>query len=153
VPFFIRTGKHLTVTQTEVRLIFQDTSPLPFLPGRRRPSANEIVLRIDPGTGIRMILEAHRADATGPGPITLDMEFAEQGGEGPTPYEILFEAALAGDRSLFIRQETVEQAWRIVQPLLDAQPRIRRYRQGSFGPAAANTLLGPRQSWRRPWPA
>jgi glucose-6-phosphate 1-dehydrogenase len=153
VPFFIRTGKHLALTQTEVRLLFRDASPLAFLPGRRRPCANEIVLRIDPVTGIRVILEAHRADSTGPGPITLDMEFAQQGGEGPTPYETLFEAALAGDASLFIRQETVEEAWRIVQPLLDEPAAIRRYRQGGWGPAAADALLGQGRRWRQPWAA
>jgi glucose-6-phosphate 1-dehydrogenase len=152
VPIHIRTGKHLPVTQTEVRLIFRDASPLTFLARRKQPSANELVVRIDPKTGIRMILEAHRADASGPEAITLDMEFAEQGGEGPTPYEVLFEAALTGDRTLFIRQETVEEAWRVVQPLLDANPRTHSYRQGSWGPAAANRLLGGRDAWRRLWP-
>ena len=55
----------------------------------------------------------------GPEPITLEMQFAAEGGEGPTPYETLFEAALAGDHSHFIRQDIVEESWRIVQPLLD----------------------------------
>jgi len=149
VPFFIRTGKHLPITQTEVRLIFRAASPLTFLAKRRQPSANELVVRIDPVTGIRMILEAHRADASGPEPITLDMEFAAQGGEGPTPYEILFEAALGGDRSLFTSQETIEEAWRIIQPLLNANRRTHSYRRGSWGPAAANTLLDDRHGWRR----
>ena len=99
-----------------------------------------------------MILEAHRADAPGAGPITLEMEFAEQGGEGPTPYETLFEAALAGDRSLFTRQPTIEEAWRIVQPLLDANRRTQSYRRGSWGPAAANKLPEDGGPWRRPWP-
>jgi glucose-6-phosphate 1-dehydrogenase len=152
VPFYIRTGKHLPITQTEVRLIFRDASPLTFLARRKQPSANELVVRIDPGTGIRMILEAHRADASGPEPITLDMEFAEQGGEGPTPYEILFEAALAGDRTLFTRQETIEETWRIIQPLLHANRRTHSYRRGSWGPAAAGKLLRDGNHWRRPWP-
>ena len=151
VPFFIRTGKHLAVTQTELRLIFRDAAPLSFLAQRRQPSANELVLRIDPATGLRMILEAHRADAPGPEPITLGMDFAHQGGAGPTPYETLFEAALKGDHSPFTRQETVEEAWRIVQPLLDSHRRTQPYRRGSWGPKAANELLPPGQHWRRPW--
>jgi glucose-6-phosphate 1-dehydrogenase len=151
VPFYIRTGKHLPVKQTEVRMIFRDASPLTFLARRRQPSANELVVRIEPGTGIGMILEAHRADASGPEPITLAMEFAKQGGEGPTPYEILFEAALAGDPTLFIHQETVEEAWRIVQPLLESNQRIHSYRRGSWGPAAADKLLQAGERWRRPW--
>jgi glucose-6-phosphate 1-dehydrogenase len=151
VPFYIRTGKHLPVKQTEVRMIFRDASPLTFLARRKQPSANELVVRIEPGTGIGMILEAHRADAAGPEPITLAMEFAQQGGEGPTPYEILFEAALGGDRTLFIHQETVEEAWRIIQPLLEANPRAHTYRRGSWGPAAADKLLQAGERWRRPW--
>jgi glucose-6-phosphate 1-dehydrogenase len=151
VPFFIRTGKHLTVTQTELRLIFRDAAPLSFLAQRRQPSANELVLRIDPATGLRMILEAHRANAAGPEPITLGMDFAHQGGEGPTPYETLFEAALKGDHSPFTRQDTVEEAWRIVQPLLGSGRRTQSYRRGSWGPKAANDLLPAGQHWRRPW--
>jgi len=150
VPVYIRTGKHLAITRTEVRLVFRDASPLRFLSRQTQPQANELVLRVDPATGIRLILEAHRADAAGPEPITLDMEFAEQGGEGPTPYELIFEAALGGDRSLFIRQETVEEAWRIVQPLLDSNRRAHPYRKGTWGPAAANGLLEGGASWSRP---
>jgi glucose-6-phosphate 1-dehydrogenase len=152
VPFYIRTGKHLPVTQTEVCLIFRDASPLTFLARRKQPKANELVIRIDPGTGIRMTLEAHRADASGPEPITLDMEFAAQGGEGPTPYETLFEAALGGDHTLFTRQETIEEAWRIIQPLLDANRRTHPYRRGSWGPTAANKLPRDGHRWRPPWP-
>ena len=151
VPFFIRTGKHLPVTETELRLIFRDADPVSFLGVHRQPLANEFVLRIDPETGLRIVLEAHRADAAGPEPITLAMDFADQGGAGPTPYETLFEAALRGDQSPFTRQETVEEAWRIVQPLLDANRRIHSYRRGSWGPKEADGLLGPGQHWRRPW--
>ena len=123
VPFYIRTGKHLA--------LYPDRAP-PDLPRRlaaelprpaTKPSANELVLRIDPATGLRIILEAHRADAPAPSRSRSSMDFAHQGGEGPTPYETLFEAALTGDRSPFTRQETVEEAWRIVQPLLDSQRR------------------------------
>ena len=124
---------------------------LHFLTGRNRPQANELVVRIDPVTGVRVVLEAHRADAPGPEPITLDMQFADEGGDGPTPYETLFEAALTGDHSRFIRQDTVEQSWRIVQPLLDAPPRVQSYRRGTWGPAAAAKLLPREDPWREPW--
>jgi glucose-6-phosphate 1-dehydrogenase len=152
VPFAIRTGKHLPVTQTEVRLIFRAAEPLAFLGRRKQPGANELVLRVDPETGIRMVLEAHRADASGPEPITLDMTFADEGGAGPTPYEVLFDAALRGDRSFFTRQDTVEETWRIVQPLLDTPRRTHSYRKGTWGPAAASTVLPEGEHWRRPWP-
>ena len=61
------------------------------------------------------------------------MQFAEEGGEGPTPYETLFEAALAGDHSRFIRQDIVEQSWRIVQSLLDSPPPVVAYRAARGG--------------------
>jgi glucose-6-phosphate 1-dehydrogenase len=151
VPFYVRAGKCLPVTQTEVRLVFRDRPPLHFLAGSNRPRANELVVRIDPATGIQVVLEAHRADADGAEPITLEMQFAEEGGAGPTPYETLFEAALAGDHSRFIRQDIVEESWRIVQPLLDSPPPVRSYRRGSWGPAAARTLLPRDDPWREPW--
>jgi glucose-6-phosphate 1-dehydrogenase len=151
VPFYIRAGKHLPVTQTEFRLVFHAPPPLTFLSRRRQPEANELVVRIDPSTGLRLFLEAHRADAPGPEPISLEMEFAAQGGEGPTPYEVLFHAALTGDRAFFTHQDTIEETWRIVQPLLDHPPRIRPYRRGSWGPAAARELPTRHGGWRSPW--
>jgi glucose-6-phosphate 1-dehydrogenase len=151
VPFYIRAGKHLPITQTELRLVFRASSPLTFLSRRKQPSANELVVRIDPGTGLRFVLEGHRADASGPEPISLEMQFAEQGGEGPTPYEVLFQAALAGDHTLFTRQDTIEQTWRIIQPLLDHPPRNQPYRRGSWGPAAARELPKRHGGWRSPW--
>jgi glucose-6-phosphate 1-dehydrogenase len=151
VPFFIRTGKHLPITQTELRLVFHARLPLTFLGKRKPPEANELVVRLDPSTGLRLILDAHRADAAGPEPISLEMEFAGQGGEGPTPYEVLFQAALTGDRAFFTNQNTIEEEWRIIQPLLEHPPRIQPYRRGSWGPAAARELPEAHSGWRPPW--
>jgi glucose-6-phosphate 1-dehydrogenase len=151
VPFYIRAGKHLPVTQTELRLVFRTPPPLTFLSRRKQPRANELVVRIDPTTGLRLILEAHRADAPGPEPISLELQFAEQGGEGPTPYEVLFHAALTGDGTFFTHQDTIEESWRIIQPLLDNPPRVRPYRRGSWGPAAAGKLPELHGGWRSPW--
>src|SRR2546423_1683046 len=94
VPFFIRTGKRMPVTQTELRLVFKHPPRLGFRAFERDIEPNQLVVKLDPSTGIRLIVEAHRAD--GPGPIELDVEFSEEGGEGQTPYEVLLHAALAG---------------------------------------------------------
>jgi glucose-6-phosphate 1-dehydrogenase len=83
VPFFIRTGKRLPVTQTELRVVFRHPPHLGFSAFDRPIEANQLVVKLDPATGIRLVMEAHRAD--GPGAIELDMEFAAEGGEGPTP--------------------------------------------------------------------
>jgi glucose-6-phosphate 1-dehydrogenase len=152
VPFLIRTGKRLHVTGTELRLIFQHPPRVHFinLPGRN-PEPSQIIFRIDPSTGIRIVLDAHRADKAGPTEIELDMNFVEQGGEAPTPYEVLLHAALIGDSTHFTRQDMVEESWRIVQPLLDAPPPAHEYEPGTWGPPEADKLAVAAGGWREPW--
>jgi glucose-6-phosphate 1-dehydrogenase len=150
VPFFIRTGKRLPATQTELRLIFKRPPRLGFARGRQA-EANQLVVRMDPSTGIRLIVDAHRADTGGPAPITLDMEFAAEGGEGPTPYEVLLHAALVGDSKRFTRQDAVEETWRVMQPLLDDPPPVRAYAPGSWGPDEADRLVAGFGRWHGPW--
>ncbi len=153
VPFFIRTGKRLPAKETEARIVFRRPPPLKGFvrAGERRPEPDQLVIRIDPATGIRLRLDARRADADGPEPITLDMQFAEEGGEGPTPYEVLLSAAMEGDSTRFMRQEGVEEEWRVMQPLLDAPPPVQLYAPGSTGPAAADELTAGHGGWRGPW--
>jgi glucose-6-phosphate 1-dehydrogenase len=154
VPFFIRTGKHLPVTQTELRLVFKHPPRLGFgITGADGPEPNQLVVKLDPSTGIRLVVDAQRADSAVPESVSLDMEFAEQGGEGATPYEVLLSAAMAGDIKRFTRQDSVEQTWRVVQPLLDSPPPVHAYDKGSWGPAAADGLVAGRGSWRGPWVA
>jgi glucose-6-phosphate 1-dehydrogenase len=152
VPFFLRTGKRLPVRQTEVRLLFKHPPRVHFIPStRRRPVPNQLVFKIDPSTGIRVILDAQRADKPGANEIELDMEFSDEGGEGATPYEVLLEAALCGDATHFTRQDNVEESWRIVQPLLDSPPPVHPYAQGSWGPEQAHDLVAGYGGWHGPW--
>jgi len=149
VPFFIRTGKRLPVTQTEVRVVFKHPPRLGF--GIASSEPNQIVVKLDPSTGIKTILAAHRADAPGASRIELDMEFADEGGEGATPYEVLLHAAMVGDATRFTRQDGVEETWRIMQPLLDAPPPVHAYAPGSWGPEAADKLVAGFGRWHGPW--
>lgn len=152
VPFFIRTGKRMPSKQTEVRLIFKHAPKLAFIPsGSRLPEPSQIVIKIDPSTGIRMILDAHRADRRSTSDIHLDMEFANEGGEAATPYEVLLHAAIVGDATAFTRQDSVEESWRVVAPLLDAPPRLLPYAQDTWGPAKAEKLLAGYGGWHKPW--
>ncbi len=152
VPFFIRTGKLLPVTQTELRLIFEEPPGLGFRgPKTRRPEPDQLVVKLDPSTGIRFLLEAQRAGGTEPESINLDMEFAQEGGEGATPYEVLLHAAMMGDSTRFKRQDSVEETWRIMQPLLDKPPKPRPYKPGSWGPKAADNLVKDYGGWHGPW--
>jgi glucose-6-phosphate 1-dehydrogenase len=154
VPWFIRTGKCLPETQTELRVVFRHPPRLGFMEhGHRRPEQDQLVVKLDPTTGTRLILDAHRADKGGPQAITLDMEFAEEGGEAPTPYEVLLLDALRGDSTRFTRQDSVEETWRIFQPLLDAPPPVHPYAKGSWGPKQADDLLAGFGSWHGPWMA
>jgi glucose-6-phosphate 1-dehydrogenase len=152
VPFFIRTGKSLAVSETEVRLVFKHPPRLAFIPsGHGRPEPSQIVFRINPTTGVRIVVDAHRADRKTAAPIELDALFSKEGGEDPTPYEVLLHAALIGNSTLFARQDSVEASWRIVQPLLDAPPPVKPYEPGTWGPDEAQKLISHYGPWRGPW--
>ncbi len=154
VPFYIRTGKRLPVTQTELRVVFREPPPVHIglsAGNDRGPVRDEFVVKLDPSTGARLIVDAHRADAPGPEAITLDAEFAEEGGEGATPYEVLLRAAIVGDSGRFTRQDLVEENWRIMQPLIDNPPAVHPYAPGTWGPAIASTIIADHGGWEGPW--
>ena len=156
VPFYIRTGK------------------LPAGDGDRgagrlqRPAAGRLGLglRRRPA-GARRVRHQARSLDRGPahrrrpprrmprcrGPITLDVEFADEGGEAPTPYEVLLHAALVGQTGRFKRQDVVEECWRVMQPLLDHPPAANPYAPGSWGPDEAEALVVEHGGWHGPWVA
>jgi len=152
VPFFVRTGKHLPLTQTELRIVFREAPHLDFRnPFPKRPEPNQLVIKLDPSTGVKVKVDAQRREEVAPGPIDLEMEFAAEGGEGPSPYEVLLLAAMNGNSARFTRQDGVEQAWRIMQPLLEHPPDPHPYAKGSWGPAAADDLVAEFGGWHGPW--
>jgi glucose-6-phosphate 1-dehydrogenase len=150
VPFFIRTGKHLPVTQTEMRLVFHRPPRLGF-GMEQRPKPNQLVVKLDPSTGVQLLVDAQRADNPQPEQFNLDLEFAQQGGEGAEPYEVLLHAAMNGDSARFTRQDSVEETWRVLQPLLDSPPPVHEYEKGSWGPEAAAKLVAGHGRWHGPW--
>jgi glucose-6-phosphate 1-dehydrogenase len=150
VPFFIRAGKKLPERVTEVRIIFRPPPRLVF--ATHTPHPDELVVRIDPGAGADLIVQAKEAgDQPSLRTIDLSLTFSDELGDPPEPYERLLAEALRGDAKLFVREDSEEQTWRIVQPLLDAPPPVEPYAPGSWGPAAAGQLLTGHPSWRRPW--
>jgi glucose-6-phosphate 1-dehydrogenase len=153
VPWFIRTGKRLPITQTELRVVFRRPPKLGFLNSTRVPEPSQMVVKLDPSTGVRMLVEAQREAAVEPEQITMDMEFAQEGGEGPTPYEVLLHAALIGNSTRFTRQDGVEQCWRVMQPLLDNPPPVHPYAKGSWGPSEGDRVLAGFGRWHHPWVA
>ena len=142
----------MPVTQTELRLVFQRPPRVGFHVLRvREPEPMQLVVKLDPATGVRLLVEAQRGHTAEPEQISLDMEFSEEGGEGPTPYEVLLSAAMRGDSTRFTRQDGVEETWRIMQPLLDAPPPVHPYEKGSWGPGEADQLLAGHSRWHDPW--
>ncbi len=151
VPIFIRTGKCLPVTQTELRVVFRRPPRLRFAGWSRDPEPSQLVVKLDPSTGVRLAVEAQRHETVEPEQIHLDMEFAQEGGEGPTPYEVLLHAALIGDSKRFTRQDGVEECWRLMAPLLEHPPPVHPYAKGSWGPEEAQQILAGRGRWHDPW--
>ena len=155
VPFFIRTGKLLPITQTELRLVFHTPPRMGFhRHGSRAPEADQLVIKLDPTTGVRLLFEAQRGDdVADPEQVHMDLEFADQGGEAATPYEVLLHAAMLGDSTRFKRQDSVEETWRIMDPLVTSPPPVHSYEPGSWGPQAADSVVAGHGRWHEPWVA
>ena len=79
-----------------------------------------------------------------------ELTFAQRPGSDQRPYDRLIGAALDGERWLFARQETVEDAWKIVDPVLGDAVQVHPYAQGSWGPEEADRLLPDRDNWHDP---
>ena len=150
VPFFIRAGKQLAEKVTEVRVVLQ-SPPQVGVGGGPIPATDEIVLRIDPDPGARVLLEAKQPGEDKLRRVHMDLLFKQQFGDQPGPYERLLADALAGNQQRFAREDSVLETWRIVQPLLDKPCELEEYRVGSWGPEGASNLLHGYGGWRRPW--
>jgi glucose-6-phosphate 1-dehydrogenase len=158
VPFYIRTGKRLPRHVSEVAIRFHAAPHLPFPPdqvGRLEPDA--LVVRIHPDEGVTLIfgskVPGHGFDVRS---VAMEFLYGAAFPEGiPDPYARLLTDALVGDSTLFIRADEVMQAWRIVDPILEAwakdEPPLSLYRAGSWGPPEADALLHrDGRRWRRP---
>jgi glucose-6-phosphate 1-dehydrogenase len=150
VPFFIRAGKCMPTTATEVNVVFERPPRLGVGPGRA-PEPNQLVIRIDPHPGARIRFISKRSGEDSFEPADLEVLFDHRPGGSPTPYERLLDDALRGNSQLFTREESVEQTWRIVQPLLDSPGPVVPYAPGTWGPAEANDLTRGICAWYEPW--
>jgi glucose-6-phosphate 1-dehydrogenase len=135
---------------TEIRIIFRPPPRLTLAP-QFAPHANEFVLRIDPNPGADLVVHAKTPGVQSTESADLSLIFSDELGDAPEPYERLLGDALHGDASLFIREDSVEETWRIVQPLLDSPPPLESYKPGSWEPSGADTLISGSPHWRQPW--
>jgi glucose-6-phosphate 1-dehydrogenase len=150
VPFFLRTGKRLPHRTTEVAIVLREPQrPLFEGAGIARLPAHHLALRVQPDEGISLVF---RAKEPGPG-MALDavpMNFAYASSfrtRSAEAYERLLHDAMAGDQTLFLREDAVERSWQIVAPILDAPGTVHPYAAGTWGPGAADELIAPRV-WR-----
>jgi glucose-6-phosphate 1-dehydrogenase len=150
VPFYLRSGKYLPDTATEVLVelkpspqrLFADSAPTTGL-------ANYLRFRLSPDSAIGL---AARVKLAGKEFVGVQRELyllEEQPGE-ETPYERLLGDAMAGDGALFTREDAVEAAWTVVEPVLKNHPRSRSYKRGSWGPKEADTLVASDGGWHNP---
>jgi len=154
VPFFLRTGKRLGMTALEAIVEFHEPPRLLFAdPGTPVPHPNHMRIRLGGGDeGIELSLQAKvpgETMQTRAVPLAFSYEHAL--GEQAEAYERLILDAIEGRQALFARQDGVEECWRIVEPALrePAGPAY-PYAPGSWGPAVADSLLGPGTTWHPP---
>ncbi len=161
VPFYLRTGKSLPQSASEVRVQFRPTPNVLFAAQcGPKLDANAITLRLQPNEGISL-----RFNGKIPGtslqlrPVRMHFSYdTEFGAYTPEAYERLLLEALAGDATLFIRRDEVEAAWSVVDPIREVWHDLplsekEFYVAGTWGPAAADELLASRgHAWRNPQP-
>ena len=158
VPFFLRTGKHMSRRETEIAIRFK---PAPYGSFQNTPveslPPNWLVLRIAPDDGISLQFEVKRRGTDMElAAVKMDFRYDDYFPKMPNVgYETLIHDVMSGDQTLFMRADTVEQSWRIVQPVLDAwaaeKAPFPNYDSGTDGPAAADELIsrGSDRHWRK----
>jgi glucose-6-phosphate 1-dehydrogenase len=157
VPFYVRTGKRLPKRATEIAIQFRAVPHHLFKDTAAEPDANLLAIRIQPDEGIML-----RFGAKVPGlgldvrSVTMDFTYGSAFSvDSPEAYETLILDALQGDQSLFTRADEVEEAWSLVDPIVDSwaqspPPAFPDYDAGTWGPAAADELLAREgRRWRR----
>jgi glucose-6-phosphate 1-dehydrogenase len=149
VPFYLRTGKRLAARDAQIVVNFRPV-PHPIFPGASR--ANQLLIKLQPEDGLELRLLAAKGSVVGAGhsellaPVSLDLDFDKAfPSERVGAYERLLLDAIAGRLNLFVRSDEQEQAWKWVEPILDAWETDtsgpRPYAAGSWGPPAASALV------------
>jgi glucose-6-phosphate 1-dehydrogenase len=152
VPWYLRSGKFLAETAAEVLVelkpppqkLFDDSVPAT---GR----TNYLRFRLSPSSAVALAARVKRAGKEFIGDQRELYLLEEQPG-AEAPYERLLTDAMAGNGALFTREDAVEAAWAVVDPVLKAHPRARPYKRGSWGPKAADALIAPHGCWHNPKP-
>ncbi len=149
VPIVIRAGKCMPVTATEIHITLR---PPPYNVFGLEPSASPTRSRSGSGRRVRTSLTVvGKRQGGGMAALPHELVFAEMPASDMRPYDRLIGAALEGDSWLFARQDTVETAWRVVEPILapGAVPVV-PYAPGTWGPKEADAVLPNGDPWHDP---
>jgi len=161
VPFYLRTGKYLPLSASEVRIQFKPTPNVLFAAFcKNKLDPNALTLRLQPDEGISLRFNGKvPGTSTSVRPVRMSFCYdSEFGAYTPEAYERLLLEAMAGDATLFIRRDEVEAAWAVVDSIRkgwEGKPLTNRefYAAGTWGPMAADDLLAQRgHVWRNPQP-
>jgi glucose-6-phosphate 1-dehydrogenase len=148
VPIFLRAGKCMPMTATEVRVEFH-RPPAVVFPNEQKPPHNYWRFLLSPRIEIGMNVQV-KSDGERMVGQPLELKAVDQQADEMTPYERLLGDALKGDQTLFARQDVVEEAWRIVDPILGNAVPVHKYAPGSWGPDVVNEVLLPEGGWHAP---
>jgi glucose-6-phosphate 1-dehydrogenase len=152
VPFYVRAGKCLKVTCTEVMVELKRPPPVVF-PEQVPIGGNYLRFRLSPRVAIGLGARAKRPGETMEGePVELQVlaETLESHQQPMGAYERLLGDAMVGDPTLFARQDVVEAAWAVVDPVLNVRAPLHLYQPGSWGPAEADALVAEVGGWNTP---
>lgn len=152
VPIYLRTGKRLPRKTTEIEIAFKDVPRLYFEGAAIQAlQPNALTLSIQPHEEINLSFVAKVPSADfRVKPVTMTFSYESSfSAEAAEAYQRLIHDAMAGDQTLFVRADSVERAWRIVQPALDSPSPLHFYVAGTWGPPAADALVAPLQWHQR----
>ncbi|HNP35140.1 MAG TPA: glucose-6-phosphate dehydrogenase [Woeseiaceae bacterium] len=147
VPFYIRAGKLLPVTCTEALIRLR--KPPKIFP-RAACDSNYFRFRIGPDTSLALGVTVMDADDKMTGEQTELLASRRPGAGEPDAYERVLGDAMVGDRTLFAREDYVEEAWRIVDPVIQAGMQVQSYEPGTWGPAEVDRIVAPACGWMTP---
>ncbi|MBI1335391.1 MAG: glucose-6-phosphate dehydrogenase [Phycisphaera sp.] len=158
VPFYLRSGKALAKKLTEIVIYFKPTPHTLFRESRKALTPNQIVINVQPNEGIRL-----RFEGQVPGTkmniksVVMDFDYAQQFQAKPAEaYATLLHDAMRGDQSLYKHRDEIEQAWKVVQPVLDywkenPQDDLPNYAAGTWGPSSSDVMMArDNRHWHNP---
>jgi len=147
VPFYIRAGKSLPVTSTE--LVVRLRKPPVVFP-TCKPESNYFRFRISPDVTVALGVTAMDADEKMIGQQAELVASRHPGANEMDAYERVLGDAMEGDRTLFAREDYVEEAWRIVDPVLKQGTPVHEYEPGVWGPREVDAMVVPPGGWQNP---